>query len=169
MDACLITIIVIIILFVIGFILLIKIGRRPKFLCSVSNRNVFTYRQEIINKLKDRGYLIKEKQNDDIFVQKDTFSATTLVFKQNGANVDVLFIHSNSNTMLAAFIILFITIWIVAIILALIADSKSEKFRLSELLPIIQGYSLNDGRCSNCGRLIPADARICPYCAKPFN
>ena len=25
-----------------------------------------------------------------------------------------------------------------------------------------------DGRCPNCGRVIPFDAKVCPYCSKKF-
>lgn len=25
-----------------------------------------------------------------------------------------------------------------------------------------------EGRCPNCGRIIPEDSRICPYCSKRF-
>jgi len=169
MDACLITALIFIVIFVIGLILLLTIGRRPKFLCSIPNRDMFSYRQETINKLANRGYLIKEKENGNVFVQKDTFSATTLVFKQNGPNVDVLFIHSNSSIVLVAFIICIITIWIIAIILAVIADSKSKNFRNNELMLLLSGYSSTGRLCPNCGRPIPLDARICPYCAKSFD
>jgi hypothetical protein len=169
MDACLVTILVIIIIFAIGIILLIKFGRRPKFLCSIPNRDILSYRQEAINRVTNKGYLIKEKENGNIFVQKDTFSATTLVFKQNGPNIDVLYIHSNSSVLLAAFIICIFTIWIIAIILAIIADSNSKSFRNDELKPLLTGHSTTGRICPNCGRPIPWDARICPYCAKPFN
>jgi len=26
----------------------------------------------------------------------------------------------------------------------------------------------SDRRCPNCGRVIPIDARVCPYCGKKF-
>jgi len=65
------------------------------------------------------------------------------------------------------FIILFIIIWIVAIILAFIADSNSKSFRNNELIPLLQEYGSAIGRtCPGCGRTIPMDARLCPYCAK---
>ena len=90
-----------------------------------------------------------------------------MVFKQNGQNVDVLYIHSNSSVFLVIFIVCFFTIWILAIILALIADSNSKSFREDELKPLLRGYET--GRmCPNCGRAIPMDARICPYCARPL-
>lgn len=165
MDTCLVIFFIFLILFVIGFILIVVIGRRPKPLCSIPNRDINTYRQEALNKLTYQNYLIKEKQNGNIFVQKDTFSATTLVFKQNGSNVDVLFIHSNSNLLLAAFIITIITIWIIAIVLAVIADSNSKSFREKELIPILSEYG-KGAICTNCHRSIPIDARLCPYCAK---
>jgi hypothetical protein len=99
--------------------------------------------------------------------QMNKFSATTLVLKQNGPNVDVSYIHSNSSEFLIVFIILFIIIWIVAIILAVIADSNSKNFRNNELIPLLQGYGSTVGRmCTGCGRTIPTDARLCPYCAK---
>ena len=79
-----------------------------------------------------------------------------------------MFIHSNTNTFLAVFIVLFIFIWIVAIILAVIADIKSKDFRNNELKPLLSGHSLTGRICPNCGRLIPFDANICPYCAKQF-
>jgi len=168
MDACLLTILIVIVIFVVGIILLIKFGRRPKFLCCIPNRNVTSYRQEVISRLGTKEYTIREKENGNIFVQKDTFSATTLVFKQNGLNVDVLFIHSNSNAMLAALIICIFTIWILAVVLALVADSNSKSFRDNDLKPLLMGYAT--GRiCPNCGRPIPMDALICPYCEKRFN
>ena len=129
MDACLITILIVIIIFAIGIFLLIKFGRRPKILFTVSNRNIDSYRQEALNKLTNKGYRIKEKQNGDIFVQKDTFSATTLVLKQNGPNVDVCFIHSNSGAMATIIIVCIFTITIFGLILAVIADSSSKSFR----------------------------------------
>jgi hypothetical protein len=168
MDACLITLIVGIIIFVIGIVLIIKITRRPKLLLTVSNRNSTSYRQEVLNKLANKGYLIKEKENGNIFVQKDNFSATTLVFRQNGLNVDVLYIHTNSNLILILFVIFIITIWLIAIILALIADSKSKSFREDELKPLLGGYD-KVRRCPNCGRPIPMDARFCPYCTKSIS
>jgi hypothetical protein len=167
MDACLITAIIIIIAFVIGLVLIIKLSRRPKFLYSTPNRNLSIYKQEIIIKLENQGYTIKEKENGNVFVQKDTFTATTLVFKQNGSNVDVLYIHSNSNKFLVAFIICFFTVTIVAIILAVIADSKSDSFRNNELKPLLSGYGTGK-YCKSCGRSSPIDARICPYCGTPF-
>jgi len=168
MDACLLTVLIIIVIFVVGFILLIKFGRKPKFLCCIPNRDVANYRKEAVSRLATRGYILKEKENGNVFVQKDVFSATTLVFKQNGLNVDVLFIHSNSNAMLAAFIICFFTIWILAIVLALVADSNSKSFRDNDLTSLLMGYAT--GRiCPNCGRPIPMDALICPYCAKQLN
>jgi hypothetical protein len=166
-DACLITIIIAIIIIVIGFLLLIVIGRRPKFLCNIPNRDTISYRRDVLNRLNNQRYKVVEKENGNIFVQKDTFSATTLVFKQNGPNVEVAYIHSNSNLFLVIFIICFITIWIIAIILAVIADLNSKGFRNDELKPLLTGYST--GRiCPNCGRPIPFDAMICPYCGKDF-
>jgi RNA polymerase subunit RPABC4/transcription elongation factor Spt4 len=32
-----------------------------------------------------------------------------------------------------------------------------------------QMVSSSDRRCPNCGRVIPMDARVCPYCGKKFN
>lgn len=168
MDACLITLIVVIIIFLIGLILFIKFARRPKLLLTVSNRNITSYRQEVLNKLTNKGYIIKEKENGNIFVQKDNFSATTLVLKQNGLDVDVLYIHTNSNLILTLIVIFFITIWLIAIILALIADSKSKSFREDELKPLLGGYDI-DRRCPNCGRPVPMDARFCPYCTKSIS
>jgi hypothetical protein len=167
MDACLMTFLVGVICIMI-IILIILLGRRPKLLCSIQNHNTFSFRQEAINKIRTQGYIIKEKKNDNIFVQKDAFSATTLVFKQNGPDVDVLFIHSNSTGVLAAIIILIFTIWVIAIILAVIADSKSKNFRENELKPLLTGYGKTGRRCPNCGRPIPFDANICPYCALRF-
>jgi predicted permease len=34
--------------------------------------------------------------------------------------------------------------------------------------PVIIEQSQSDRRCPNCGRAIPLDARICPYCSKKF-
>lgn len=167
MDPCLITIIIALIVFIVGIILIIVIGMRPKFLCTIPNRDLLSYKHELLNRLNARGYKIKERKNGNIFVQKNTFSATTLVFKQNGQNVDILFIHSNSNAILIVFILSFITFWIVAIILAIIADSNSKDFRNNELKPILTGYEF--GRtCPNCGRSIPMDAHLCPYCTTQF-
>ena len=92
MDTCLISALVVVIIFVVGVILVILIGRRPKLLCSIPSHDVFTYRHDLINKLTSQDYKIKEKENGNIFVEKDFFSATTLVLKQNGANIDISFI-----------------------------------------------------------------------------
>ena len=140
MDACLISALVVVIIFVVGVILVILIGRRPKSLCSIPSRDVFTYRHELINKLTSQNYKIKEKENGNIFVEKDFFSATTLVLKQNGANIDILFIHSNTNSFLIVFIVLFLFVWIGAIVLAIIADSNSKGFRNNELKPLLNAY-----------------------------
>jgi hypothetical protein len=169
MDACLITILVIIIIFVIGSILIFTIGRRPTLLCTIPNRDVITFRNEMLNRLTAQPYEIKEKPNGDVFIKKDFFSATTLVLKQNGINVDVSFIHSNCSAFLAVFIVLFILFWIAAIVLAVIADSNSKTFRNNELIPLLGGYGFGIGRmCPSCGRSIPMDALVCPYCARAF-
>jgi len=169
MDACLITFLIVIIIFAVCLVLIFTIGRRPKLLCTIPNRDIITYRHEMLNRLKYQNYEIQEKKNDHVFVNKDFFSSTTLVLKQNGPNVEVCFIHSNSNAFLAVFIILFLFVWIAAIILAVIADSKSKSYRENELKPLLMGYSSSVGRmCPTCGRPIPMDARICPYCAKPL-
>ena len=99
MDACLITILVIVIIFTICLVLIFTIGRRPKFLCTIPNRNVTSYRQELLNRLGNQHYIINEKPNEQIFIKKDFFSATTLVLKQNGPNVDISYIHSNSSEL----------------------------------------------------------------------
>ena len=167
MDICLITILVFVIIFAICLVLIFIIGRRPKLLCNIPNRNVTTYRHELLNRLRNQHYDINEKPDGHIFIKKDFFSATTLVLKQNGPDVDVLYIHSNSYEFLIVFIILFIVIWIVAIVLAVIADSNSKSFRNNELIPLLRAYGSAIGRmCPRCSRTIPMDARLCPYCDK---
>ena len=167
MDTCLIIFLIIAIIFAISIILIFTIGRRPKFLCTIPNRNVTSFRQELLIRLGNQRYEINEKPNGEIFIKKDFFSATTLVLKQNGPDVDVLYIHSNSYEFLIVFIILFIVIWIVAIVLAVIADSNSKSFRNNELIPLLRAYGPAIGRmCPRCSRTIPMDARLCPYCDK---
>jgi len=167
MDACLPIILVIAVFWLIILILII-IERRPKPLCVITNKDMASYKQDTITKLTSQGYLIKEKKKERIFVQKDTFSATTLVFKQNKSNVDVLYIHSNSTAMLIAFIVSFIFIWILAVVLAVIADSKSKDFRENELIPLLIGQNITGRICPTCGRPIPFDANLCPYCGLRF-
>ena len=165
MDPCLITLIVGLILFVIIIIALVKWSRRKQSFFTIPNKNVESCRNEFINKLNSRNYTIKEKDNGHIFVQKDTFSATTLVLEQNGLNVDVYFIHSNSGALAAIIVVCILTIWIVGLILARIADSNSKSFRNDELKPLLCGFD-SVRRCPGCGRPIPQDAKYCPYCAK---
>jgi len=163
MDACLISILIFIIVIVTVLILILIVGRRPKFLCNIPNRNLYPYKHDIMNRLRSRNYETAEKPNGNIFIKKDFFTETTLVFKQNGPNIEVSFIHSNSNAFLAVFIVLFLFIWIIAIVLAIIADSNSKEFRNNELKPLLIGYG-TDIKCPNCSRDIPMDGNICPYC-----
>ena len=93
-TTCLLIVLIWIVIMALIIVLIVAIGRRPKPLCIVPSREVNSFKLEALNKLKGRNYIVNEKPNGDIYVQKDTFSATTLVFKQNGPNVDVLFIHS---------------------------------------------------------------------------
>lgn len=37
-----------------------------------------------------------------------------------------------------------------------------------ELKDIFQPSNKNNRRCPECGRIIPFDAKICPYCKKDF-
>lgn len=162
MDACLVMLLILVI-FIIIVIALVLFGRRRKFLCKIPNRDLLSFKKDIIDKFKSCNYLIKEKENNKVFVQKDNFSATTLVFKQNGQDVDVLFIHSNSTILLVAIIALIFIAWIIAIVLAIIADSNSKIFRNNELIPLIKQKG---GNCKKCGRSIPVDSKICPYCGE---
>ncbi len=165
-DIAIIVSIIITVTIVLIILAAVMIGRRQKFLCSIPSRELYSFKHEAINKLRNQGYLLKEKQDDKVFVQKNNFSATTLVFKQNGSNVDVMFIHSNSTVMLVAIVVCIFTIWILGIVLAIIADSNSKDFRNNELIPLLRGHATGNIRCPNCGRLMPQDANICPYCGK---
>ena len=42
-------------------------------------------------------------------------------------------------------------------------------FSLPDSLPSKDKIKESERRCPNCGRVIPEDARICPYCAKNFD
>ena len=168
MDACLTIAIIIIVTVIIGILLVIIIGRRPRPLFNIPNRDLLSFKIEALNKLSGQGYHIKERKNGDIFVQKDNFSATTLVFRQNGLGVDVLFIHTSTNVFLAVFVVLLFLFWIAAIVIAIIADIKSKEFRENEITPLLTGHSLTGRICPNCGRPIPFDANLCPYCGLRF-
>lgn len=167
MDMCL-TMIFIWLIFALLILILVLIERRPKPYFVIQNRDIYSFKREAINKLSNQGYIVKEKHNDRLFVQKDSFTATTLVFRQNESNVDVLYVHSNSTAIFISIIVLFITIWIIGLVLAIIVDTKSKDFRDGELKSILTGYNMNRRVCPNCGRGIPFDANICPYCGLRF-
>jgi hypothetical protein len=62
------------------------------------------------------------------------------------------------------FLIVFFIGIIGLIIYFLVRDSKSD------LLDSVGGSSHKvERRCPNCGREIPNDARVCPYCGKQFH
>ena len=87
MDALMITflfVMIIVIVFVIAFALIIKYGRKGKELCSIQNRDVNSYRQELIKKLMDNGYEIKEKPNGHIFVKKIHFQQQLYFLNKTG-------------------------------------------------------------------------------------
>jgi len=52
---------------------------------------------------------------------------------------------------------------ILGIVLIAIGATESSKTQ-----PSIIEKKQEDRRCPNCGRVIPLDARICPYCTKKF-
>jgi len=169
MDVFLVILFLIVIAFVVGFIIIIKIGKREKILCTFKGRSEISIKNEIIKKLNSNNYEITEKENGNIFVKKDFFTAVNLIIKQNGANVDLFYIHSNTTSFLIVFVILIFTFWILAIVLAIIADSNSKSFRENELINLLKTNDPLKGRiCPSCKKDIPFDANICPYCGRRF-
>jgi uncharacterized Zn-finger protein len=101
-------------------------------------------------------------------VIKSTFTATGLIFKQKDHQVEIYrFLFATSTawilTVLGAFLFT-----LGAIIVGAIVDDNSVKFTNNILLPLLEGHPRGKRRCPNCGRLIPFDANLCPYCGKKF-
>jgi len=72
-------------------------------------------------------------------------------------------IHVRKDNSVALWAILFIFIGI--IVPAIVQLELNEYIRNPEKLKMMKK---TDRRCPNCNRLIPEDARICPYCKKNF-
>ena len=140
-------------------ILIIAYSVYKKYLlCVFPNEELNSFRQNAIKTFQEQGFIVIDK-GEKLYVEKGTFTATGLYFKQNGNQVDVY--RTNTATTLAwiAFIIGAIFFVIGAIIVGYISESNSKSFAEETIVPLLKNI-----RCSNCGRLIPKDARICPYC-----
>jgi hypothetical protein len=177
LSVSIITLILSILLFFTGFliclpiflllafsILIIAYSVYKKYiLCVFPNEELKSFRQNAINKIQEQGYKINDK-GEKLYVEKGTFTATGLYFKQNGNQVDVYRTNTATTVAWIAFILGAIFFLIGAIIVGFISESNSKSFAEETIRPL-----LNNIRCSNCGRLIPKDSRICPYCAKKFD
>ena len=145
-------------------ILIIAYSVYKKYLIGVfPNETVDSFRQKAIQKFQEQGYKVNEK-GEKLYVEKGTFTATGLYFKQNDQQVDMY--RTNTATPIAwvVFIIGAIFFVIGAIIVGFISESNSKSFAEETILPL-----LKNKRCSNCGRSIPSDYVVCAYCGKKLN
>ena len=46
--------------------------------------------------------------------------------------------------------------------------ARTSTYDVPRHIKIVDKKRNDDRRCPNCGRVIPLDARICPYCSKKF-
>lgn len=60
---------IIVLIFVVIIVLYI-LGRKPKLLCSIPNKNAISFRGKAINKLQQRGYKIGEKKMELYLLKK---------------------------------------------------------------------------------------------------
>ena len=54
------------------------------------------------------------------------------------------------------------------IILVGVFYARTSTYDVPRHIKIVDKKMNNDRRCPNCGRVIPFDARTCPYCSKKF-
>lgn len=64
------------------------------------------------------------------------------------------------------FVIWFILFWFLGIIMPYIVQTELNK--IADNPHLLESLKHRDRYCPNCGRRIPFDANICPYCAKKF-
>lgn len=127
------------------------------------NEELNSFRQNAIKIFNQQGYKVDDK-GEKLYVEKRTFTATGLYFKQNGNQVDVYRTNTATPVAWIVFIIAAFFFLIGAIIVGFISESNSKSFAEEEILPLLKSKV-----CLKCSRLAPKDASICPYCANLFN
>ena len=167
MDICLTAMIIGLILFFTFVIFLVYIDIKKYEIHTYQNTSVNSVKANLLQELRLHGYKFEDSKKQTV-VEKNTLTAASIIFKQEQNNVKIYRKNATTNTGLAIVIILAFLILIGGLILALYIDYSSSRFAKEELLPIINGSSKKSRFCSNCGRVIPRDALICPYCGVSF-
>ncbi len=68
----------------------------------------------------------------------------------------------------ALWVIIVFFLSIIGLIIYLVVRPSGNQNMGGTAPPPAQSHSSNDRRCPNCGRGIPMDANVCPYCGKRF-
>ncbi|MEF8879604.1 MAG: zinc ribbon domain-containing protein [Candidatus Thermoplasmatota archaeon] len=110
---------------------------------------------------------MEEKKKDMVMVQSGSFTATNLIFEQDGLNVSVYRKSSSTTTADIIMVVGFlISGFLIPVIVAVAVEIKSKNFARDKILPILKEYKKYDRRCSYCQEDVPFDAKICPYCSR---
>ena len=154
-------------MFIIILAVTIYFTSKKHLLDTFPNEEVSAFRNKAVNMFQNEGYKVREK-GEKVIIEKGSLTSAGLYFKQNGLQVDVY--RFSTATALAWILIAFgiVLMGIVTLIIAVISESNSVNFAEDTLRPLLKGHGDSNRRCPNCGRIIPFDSIICPYCGKKF-
>ena len=144
-------------------IILLYISSNKRYLIGeFQNTEIHSFQENVIQTLKEQGYHLKIK-NEKIYIEKGILTATRLIFQQDNQQVNVYRTNAATITAWILFILGVLLFILGAIVVGYISENNSKKFAEEEIIPL-----LNNKRCDNCGKRIPSDSKICPYCAKRY-
>lgn len=158
---------IILILFFVLLILIVYILVKKYFLLEIQDQNVNEFKEKTIRIFTDKGYKVRYGKKGKIIIEKNSFTATGLIFEQKQSDLIVYRHSSSTNTADIIMVVGFlISGFLIPSIIALIIEFKSKNFATNEVLPILKEYKKYDRKCIYCNRNIPVDAVVCPYCGK---
>jgi len=153
-------------IFILALLLIVIIlSAYKKYLVGVIPQSQdYMLRQKVIQLAQDHNFRVEEKE-DHLYVKKNWITATRLFFVQNGTQVDLYRRNAATGALWALIILGALFFGIIAIFVGVISESNSKELAETTIYPLLKGEA-DRRRCGNCGRLIPSDAVLCPYCGK---
>lgn len=151
-----------IVVFLISVVVLVILVSKKYKLATFPNRNLTYFQQNALGLLGNKGYKVVDKKKG-FHIEKGPFTAAGIIFEQNGSDVVVYRYSSSTNITLILEIIGFIILGILTIIVGIISEYNSINFAKKEIKPLLEGKK-SGSICVSCGKPIPKDGRVCPYC-----